>query len=72
MLSDVIKDGQLDGSFRAGDSEVMRLLILGALNEGYRWYEGDQLTEERLGEFVASLVANGLAVRTETVTPARR
>jgi len=72
MLSDVIKAGQADGSFRAGDPEVMRLLILGALNEGYRWYEGDQMSDEALGEFVAKLVTNGLAARTNVATPAPR
>ena len=62
IMIDVIRRGQDEGVFAAGDPEVTCFVILGALNEGYRWYEavGETSGDRQLGSFVADLLAHGL------------
>jgi AcrR family transcriptional regulator len=59
---DLLRRGQASGAFRTGDAVVRSMLVLGALNSGYEWFEPSARTadDQSLGSFVAELLSVGL------------
>jgi TetR/AcrR family transcriptional regulator, cholesterol catabolism regulator len=59
---DLLGRGQASGAFRTGDAVVRSMLVLGALNSGYEWFEPSARTadDQPLGSFVAELLSVGL------------
>lgn len=66
---DLVSRGQASGAFRTGDAVVGSMLILGALNSGYQWFEPSARTadDQPLGSFVAELLSVGLTGRHDPV-----
>lgn len=64
-LVEVVRKGQDSGAFNPGDVVVRSMLVLGALNGGYRWYDPTARIADgtAMDKFVADLLCAGLRGR---------
>lgn len=64
LWADLIHQGVASGEFQTVDEKFVRLLVLGAINWAYTWYDPDgPLTPEAVAEKFAELVLDGLCNR---------
>ncbi|WP_193783516.1 TetR family transcriptional regulator [Streptomyces sp. E5N91] len=67
-VSGIIADGVDKGAFQASDVPLATRVILGAMNEGYRWYRGE---EPGHGDSTADLIAGQFLFGLEARAPGR-
>lgn len=69
LLTDLIAQGQRDGEFAEADPGVAGLMLLGALNWAYRWYQPDgRLDPEAIASQFSRVFLRGLQRRGEDVS----
>jgi hypothetical protein len=66
MMAKVIKAGQAEGVFRAGDPELIVNAMLGMLIWVHEWYRPERHAESDIGKIFWQLLSGGLLVRDRT------
>lgn len=66
LIAGLISDGIAHGEFQPVDPMVAALMLLGALNWAYRWYQpGGRLTADEIGRQYADIILAGLRRRAD-------
>ena len=61
LWTQIINEGMKNGEFKAGDSRIAALTILGACNWAYRWYQEDgKYVNEKIANDVTKLMLDGM------------